>query len=119
MVDMRIGRIVLAVERMDAMIAFYDRVFGTDLRADPGSPFHRGTLAGIPLLFCPNELAGVVAEANRHQLRLVVDDLDGVLATVVPAGGRIVNGEGGDRQRVVGIADPDGNTYELVGAGDE
>lgn len=116
---MRIERIVLAVERMDEMAQFYDEVFGTALQADAGSPFRRGTFAGVPLLLCPNEIAEVVAQQNRHQLRIAVDDLDAVLGRVRAAGGTVLDaGDASDASpRVAGVADPDGNTYELVPAG--
>lgn len=115
--EMRIERIVLAVERMDEMARFYDEVFGTALQSDAGSPFRRGTLADIPLLLCPNEIAEVVAQQNRHQLRFAVDDLDAVLGRVRATGGVVMDeGELGDSARVAGVADPDGNTYELVAA---
>ena len=107
-------RITLAVEDMDAAVAFYDAVFGTELQEVGEGPFFRGTLAGIPLLLCPNSIAEVDARQNRHQLRIVLDDVHAAIRKVEPRGGRIVDHGEDDGRRVVAIADPEGNTYELI-----
>lgn len=116
--NLRIDRITLAVNNMEAMVGFYNNVFDARLLAVemvPGIRFYRGTLAGMGLLLCPNEIAGVNAHQNRHQLRFVVDDIEDMLARVVAAGGVLVNAIqelGSDR--IAGGRDPDGNTFELL-----
>jgi catechol 2,3-dioxygenase-like lactoylglutathione lyase family enzyme len=108
---MHLIRITLAATEVDSMRAFYDSVLDTGFEPLGGSPLWRGTLAGIEVVLCPNDLAGVDARQNRHQLRLAVADPAGSLARVVERGGRIVDPWNGE---VGSFADPDGNTYELV-----
>ena len=67
------------------------------------------------LQLCPNDIANVVAEQNRHQLRFQVADLDAMLARVQAAGGALhgdMTQEGG--KRLAAVEDPDGNTLELI-----
>lgn len=115
---LRIDRVILAVTKMKSMVAFYNAVFDARLVAIemmPGIEFYRGKLAGIDLLMCPNDVAGVVAQQNRHQFRFVVENVEQMLATVVQAGGSQLNAiqeVGADR--VASAYDPDGNTFELV-----
>ncbi len=112
----KLKRIVFAVTDMPSMVDFYNHVFDADLQP-VGEPqplqFYRGTLAGIDVLFCPNEIAKVVAESTRHQLCLLVDDLQGTINTAIAHGGvqtgAIENG-------VTAICDPEGNSIELASA---
>lgn len=94
----------------------YNAVFGANLTPVANMPMHLGTLLGLELLVCDNTLAQVDARQNRHQFRVAVDDLDAVRATVEASGGQVIN-SGEDRGRaVIGVRDPDGNTYEFVAA---
>jgi predicted enzyme related to lactoylglutathione lyase len=115
---MQIDRITLAITHMDTMVNFYNLVFDAELRPlEPmhGIQFYGGQLAGINLLFCPNEIAGVVAQQNRHQFRFVVDDLDAMRSKAVQFGGDIL-----DDMRLTetsksgSVRDPEGNTTELI-----
>ena len=98
------------------MVDFYNAVFASGLRPIEGSPLFRGVLADTELMICPNTIAGVRAEQARHQLRIAVQDPDVVAARVVDAGGSILNSASDLHRLVIGVADPDGNTYELVQA---
>jgi predicted enzyme related to lactoylglutathione lyase len=109
---MNLTRITVAVTHMPEMVAFYNAVLDTHLVA--AAPFYRGNLAGIDLLFCPNQIAGVEAKQNRQQFRLEVDDLSAVLQRVKENGGQILNEGEESGRRLAGIRDPDGNTLELV-----
>jgi predicted enzyme related to lactoylglutathione lyase len=112
---MNLERIVLAATDVPAMVEFYNRVFNSSLEplGYPGS-FHRGGFPGTPLLLCPNSVAEVDARQNCHPFRVAVADFDGTIASVLASGGRVVNDDTHDGQRVAGISDPDGNTYEIV-----
>ena len=77
------------------------------------SPHFAGEMFGIPFVLCPNSIAGVVASQNRHQFRVAVQSPDSVANRVVPAGGSIVNRLEVNGGVVIGVADPEGNTYEL------
>ena len=110
----KLKRIAFAITDMPSMVNFYNHVFKTDLQpVGEAGPlqFYRGTLAGVDVLFCPNEIAKVVAESTRHQLCLQVDDLQGTIDTALVHGGtqnsKIENG-------VAAICDPEGNSIELA-----
>jgi predicted enzyme related to lactoylglutathione lyase len=115
---MQLDRITIAITQMDGMVDFYNAVFDSDLQPlEPmnGFQFYGGKLAGTNLLFCPNEIAGVVAERNRHQLRFVVEDVDGIRHKATQFGGGVLDdlyitssSKGGS------VSDPEGNTIELI-----
>src|SRR5580693_6363729 len=111
---MRLARMTLAVDDPDGMVAFYNACFDCDLAPVPGSPLFAGTFGGVELYLCPNSVARVVAELNRHQLRVAVEDPESVARAVVAAGGGIVNRFGSAEGLVIGVEDPEGNTLELV-----
>jgi predicted enzyme related to lactoylglutathione lyase len=107
----------LVATDVPAMVAFYNAVFEAGLtpRAAFGATLYQGNLGGVGLQVCPNAVAGVVAEQNRHQLRFQVTDLDAVLARVQAAGGALhsaISQEAG--RRLAAVVDPDGNTIELI-----
>jgi predicted enzyme related to lactoylglutathione lyase len=115
-----ITRITLVANNLPAMLKFYNTVFETKLEPTAafgaGAPaLYQGRLAGVNLLLCPNEIAKVKAEQNRHQLRLSVSDLAETLKRVRNAGGtvdgQITEAAG---ERLVAVRDPDGNTIELT-----
>jgi predicted enzyme related to lactoylglutathione lyase len=76
---------------------------------------YHGTLAGIPLLICPNEIAGVKAEQSRHQLAFRVADLASLLARAKEAGGSIETPVTESTTSAI-LRDPDGNTVEVTQA---
>ena len=64
---------------------------------------------------CPNEIAGVEAKQNRHQLHFAADNLDELASKAPEFGGsreEIVTDEAGERSLTV--LDPDGNTIVFV-----
>jgi predicted enzyme related to lactoylglutathione lyase len=113
---MRLYRITIAANDVAAMHRFYTEALGATLGPPDSMGIQRGTLAGLAFTLCPNTLTHIVAEKNRQQMGLQVEDLDAVLEQVRAHGGRIT--EPGilvqDDQRLVGIVDPDGNTLELI-----
>lgn len=112
---MSIERITLATTDMTAMVEFYNTVFGSGLEPiDSPDSFHLGSLCGISLLMCPNEIADVDARQNRHQFKISVPDMDTALDAVMDAGGVVITDGIQNDRRVAGISDPDGNTYELT-----
>ena len=111
---MRVVRVTLAVDDPESMVAFYNQAFGCGLSGRAGSPLFVGQFAGLEFQLCPNSVAGVVAEQNRHQFRVAVEDVERITASVISAGGSLVNRTGDGALEVVGISDPEGNTLELV-----
>ena len=109
---MRLTRITIAVTDMSAMRRFYDTVFDAGLHpiSAYGTTLYEGQLAGLELLMCPNEIAGVEAQQNRKQLRIAVPDLDAITQRATVAGGSIRN----QTADLLGVVDPDGNTIEFV-----
>ena len=69
----------------------------------------------MTLMFCPNDIAQVEAKKNRTQFGFLVDDVEAVVASARAHGGAAF-GERQDNDGVIawGIADPDGNSIELV-----
>jgi predicted enzyme related to lactoylglutathione lyase len=110
-------QMTLATTRTHEMVKFYDTLFGTHLQAieASGTTLYHGTLAGIRLVMCPNEIAGVEAKQSRHQLTFRVADLLGLLQIVEIAGGGIHTSAA---ESVIGaiLRDPDGNTIEVIQA---
>jgi predicted enzyme related to lactoylglutathione lyase len=117
---MELDRITIAITQMDAMVAFYNGLFDAGLQPlEPmnGFQFYGGKLAGIDLLFCPNEIAGVVAEQNRHQFRFVVDDVDALrLKASQLGGGMLDDGRVTTTSKSGSVSDPEGNTIEFIQA---
>lgn len=112
---MYIQNITLAVTHMPEMVAFYDAVFHANLKPLGDGPLYKGTFAGQVLVICPNDIAGVEAKQNRHQFRLAVPNLPALQQTVLDSGGQIINrGKDADGKPIIGVRDPDGNTYEFV-----
>jgi predicted enzyme related to lactoylglutathione lyase len=107
-------RITLAVNNMDEMVEFYNEVFDAHLKPEP-PVFFTGRIGDVELLLCPNDIAGVVAQQNRHQFRFVVENLEKVLLQVEQFGGQPLGDvEKHNGEKLAGARDPDGNTIEFV-----
>lgn len=115
--SVQLSQITLATTRTPEMVKFYDTLFSTALQARDvyGTTLYRGSLAGIPLIICPNEIAGVEAEQSRHQLALRVVDLSSLLQNVERAGG-VIETPAADSLTSAILRDPDGNTIEVIQA---
>ena len=114
-----LSQITLAATNTLAMVDFYRDVFESDLHpiAAYGTTLYRGTLAGVTLLLCPNEIAGVQADQNRHQLTIAVPDLRATLQRVRESGGTLDAAAAEETSNTAAsIRDPDGNTIELIQA---
>lgn len=101
-------QLTIAAEHVLPMVHFYNHMFAADLQpiAAAGTTLYRGQLHGVTLLVCPNTLANVIAEQNRHQFTYAVADLAAVLRRAQSAGGSVLQ-HGPD---TLTILDPDGNT---------
>ncbi len=113
---MKIDRITIAVTHMKEVVEFYNAVFDSELKPIAGlEGFYSGKLGGFDMLLCPNEIAGVVAEQNRHQFRFVVGDLDAVLSKGRAMGGILIDdAQANGTSKSQGMRDPDGNSMEFI-----
>ena len=113
----QLTNMTLATTRTEEMVRFYDTLFDTQFQAKEiqGATFYNGTLAGVPVLICPNEIARVEAEQSRHQLTLRVADLMSLLGQVESVGGRIESPMTESMTEAI-LRDPDGNTIEVMQA---
>lgn len=111
----QLTKMTLATTRTLEMVKFYNTLFDTQLQPQEiqGTTFYNGTLAGIPILICPNEIARVDAKQSRHQLAIQVGDLKSLLGKVESAGGRIETPMTESMTEAI-VRDPDGNTIEVM-----
>lgn len=112
--DFKISQITIAVTDMDAMVKFYENVFGITLKPFDayGSTLYSGKMGGFLLMLCPKEIAGVTAEQTRHQFDYAIDDVDAVVKAVKQWGGGLMRDTEvwEDKTKVASVMDPDGNT---------
>lgn len=115
---MQLTQMTLATTRTVEMVKFYDTLFSTGLQPTEvyGTRLYNGSLAGIHLTICPNEIAGVQAEQSRHQLAFRVADLMAILSRVEAAGGSIEPPLTDDPPTQAILRDPDGNTIQVIQA---
>ncbi|MCY3832927.1 MAG: VOC family protein [Chloroflexi bacterium] len=115
---MRLVGLTVAAVNMDEMVQFYNAVFKARLKATVHigeDQFYAGALGEVKLTFCPNTIAGVIAEQNRQQFRFQVDDIKAVMAKGLANHGSEINPvEEYKGAKVASLADPDGNTIEFV-----
>jgi predicted enzyme related to lactoylglutathione lyase len=124
------------VSRDHALVEFYAEVFGLDAAPPevfPGSgTLHRlaspgGMMPGVMLKVmvpvepaAPAERVSLLHAPGLRYLTIWVDDFDGVLGRFTGKGGTLVHGpiEYGEHSRLAVLADPDGNSIEVVEAVD-
>ena len=115
---MQLVGLTVAAINMRQMVEFYNAVFGARLKATVhigDEQFYAGSLCGMKLTFCPNTIAGVIAEQNRQQFRFQVVDIEAVMAKGMANHGNEINPiEEYKGAKVASLADPDGNTIEFV-----
>ena len=115
---MQMVGLTIAAINMPEMVSFYNAVFDAGLKPTVHigeDQFFAGKLCGMKLTFCPNTIAGVVADQNRQQFRFQVADIAAVMAKgLANHGGEINPIEEYKGAKVASLADPDGNTIEFV-----
>lgn len=110
-----INRIIFAVNDIEKMVQFYNTALDANLMQIGDTPFYIGKLADIELLMCPGNIAGVRAEQNRHQFRILVQNIEQIMTAVQNAGGEQINDiQTENDARLCSIRDPEGNTMEFV-----
>jgi len=113
----QLAKMTLATTRTVEMVRFYDTLFDTQIQAKEiqGVTFYNGTLAGVPVLICPNEIARVDAKQSRHQLAIQVGDLKSLLQNIESTGGSIETPMTESMTMAI-VRNPDGNTIEVIQA---
>lgn len=112
-----VASMTIAVTQMKAMVNFYTQVFGIEFKANEnyGITLYNGKLGEINLQFCPADIAGISATENRHQLDIVVSDLNKAIEAVEANGGQLLQEVvETETAKSVGVYDPDGNSVVLV-----
>ena len=113
-----ITAITISTFNIEKMVHFYKSVFNVKFEDDNiinGLTIYKSVFGGITLYFCPNEIAKVKAKQNRHQLKFKVNDLRKTLKDVDKMDCEIINGMIKTHNTLIAaIADPDGNSIELV-----
>jgi catechol 2,3-dioxygenase-like lactoylglutathione lyase family enzyme len=119
MPEVTVARIVLAATNVAEMAAFYARVFEAPMEPCEafGTTLYRASAPGIDFTLCPNSVAGVQADQSRHQVTYRCANLATVVAALAEDGyAATVEDQDAAGPRHVVLADPDGNTLELVRA---
>jgi predicted enzyme related to lactoylglutathione lyase len=90
---LEISNITIAIENIVQMVKFYETVFNCKFSKIDlyGTTLFSGNLVGTKILLCPNEIAGVKAEKNRHQFDFKVANINEVILLAKAAGGEILN----------------------------
>lgn len=112
-----LSQITLTTTNTAAMVEFYNATFGADLQpvAAYGTTLYRGALHNATFLLCPNSLAGVDAQQNRHQFSYSVADLPTIVERALAAGGSIMEGARASAdQPSATVLDPDGNSIVFL-----
>ncbi len=104
----KLVQITLTAEHVVEMVQLYSAVFAIQLEpvAAYGTTLYRGLLHGTPLLICPNSIAGVEAQQNRHQFTYSVANLATLIRQAEAAGGQLIQ----HAADAATLLDPDGNT---------
>ena len=106
----------MAVFNMDAMIRFYNQVFGIEFKKENmfDTVLYKCYWDGLDILFCPAELANNYSEQNRHQFDIIVKDIEEAVKQVIMNEGTIISKiKAGKIYKSVGIKDPDNNSIVL------
>lgn len=110
---------IIVTRDLDRLLAFYQSLFGaTEFMRQPadGPIFYLGLRIGESELGLVADSGVDIDAAQRILLSIGVDNVDGMLDLVEPAGGQLL-GPPNDMpwgQRVAHIKDPDGNAVNLT-----
>ena len=106
----------VAVFDMEAMLEFYKKMFLIEFEELEmyGNKLYSGRLGSLKFLFCPAELAQNTAKQNRHQLDIIVNNLEDTVQKLAASGGKPMGELPQDENvKQIGVYDPDGNSITL------
>jgi predicted enzyme related to lactoylglutathione lyase len=115
--NFKISQITIAVTDMDAMVKFYENVFGIKLKSFDayGSTLYSGKMGEIVLMLCPKEIAGVTAKQTRHQFDYIINDVDSVVKAAQDSAGSLMGDvEVSESSKAASVTDPDGNSMVFI-----
>ncbi len=98
------------------MVDFYQSVFQAEFQPVEayGAMLFRGKIAGLDLMLCPQEVAGINTDQNRFQLKFQVRDLQHTIDLALTNGGSLLNAPVADGgTKAAAVRDPDGNSIEF------
>lgn len=113
----KISKMTLCANNVTAIVGFYNAVLEAHFIpvSDDPAGFHKGQIADIPTLLCPNSIAQVDAKQNRQQFDFVVDDLENTVQAALEHGGTIIQAiEKQGSVDVASVYDPDGNSLVFI-----
>jgi len=112
-------KITIACNDIDAMTAYYSKVFNVKFEEhDFGFKMYSTKIDGLDFLFCPNDIAGVDAKQNRHQFDYITDNIKDVIDNALSTGGSIHSELlTTATESTVTLFDPDGNTMNFIQRG--
>lgn len=113
----QIQGLTMAITNMEAMLDFYMHVFNMTFIEKKMNENHLYSTvwSGLDLLFCPAYLAGIKATQNRHQMDIIVENINKVIDKAIEFGGKMMGEVVEDENsKSVGIYDPDGNSILFV-----
>ena len=112
----KVSSVAMRVANMKAMLDFYSQAFGVKFQEVDtyGIQSQFGELDGITLKFVPIRDEADFKNYPVHQLGLIVQDVEAVIALALQHGGReegkVIRNEG---KTQAAVRDQDGNTIEL------
>jgi predicted enzyme related to lactoylglutathione lyase len=113
----KIQGMTMSITNMETMLDFYMNMFNMTFveKKMNGNYLYSTTWSGLDLLFIPAELTKIQANQNRHQIDVIVEDIEKVIDTALKFGGRIIGKLVEDENsKSVGVYDPDGNSILFV-----
>src|SRR5262245_41766057 len=108
--------VTMAVVRMSAMVDFYQSVFQAEFQPIEayGAMLFQGRIAGLDVVLCPQEVAGIHVDQNRLQLKFQVADVQRTINLALTSGGSLLTAPvENNGAKAAAVRDPDGNSIEF------
>lgn len=112
-----LGGFSITANNLDHMVHFYNTILGAELTPIHlgDALFYEGRIGNLNISLSTTEHLRTSRPSNSHQLSFVVSNLDKIVDQVKNTGGTLLQEVCDyDSDRYCGIADPDGNTIELI-----
>lgn len=119
MASFKLLKVTVACTNISAMTEFYSKVFNAKFEEhDFGFKMYSTKIGDISFLFCPNNIAEVKAEQNRHQFDYITDNINEIIENALSSGGSLHSELlKTETESTVTLFDPDGNTMNFIQRG--